>query len=236
MNEVNRSGKKILIAEDERELAEMMAAVLESRGFEVEMVHSGHEALKKFAPGRFTVLITDLIMPVMGGIDLVRRVRALDPGQCIIVISGFPTTQSRQEAARLGSITYLAKPFGVARFLEAVAGACARHPERLLGPTHLSCEDVIHMYTLEGRSTILEVCVNEECGRIYFKRGEVVHAEVGELQGEEAFFRIQSYRGAVFRSLPLEGLCPRHTIYTSVDVLLLKGAQMRGEMVREEKD
>lgn len=225
---------KVMMVEDEKGFAEMMSAVLAARGFEVRVCHSGEEALARYQPGTFDLLISDLVMPGMNGIELVRRVRQLDARQCIVMITGFPSPQLLDETFERVTLCFLTKPFTVERFMETAVKCMERSLEPAPGPAHLTFEDLVHLYSLEGKRVVLEVHNGPKTGLVWFRRGEIVHAQTGSLKGEEAFFEIQSWRSGMFATRPPEDkITP--TIHTSVDLLLLKGARLIQERTAAKK-
>jgi len=80
---------KILLVDDNRDGLLVRRLLLEEQGFEVESASNGEEGLTLFAPGRFEVIVTDYRMPRMDGLELIRRIRQVQPEARIILLSGF---------------------------------------------------------------------------------------------------------------------------------------------------
>lgn len=133
---------RILFVDDEKKFVEAMAKVLRAEGFSVRPAYSGNEALDIFQSERFDLIITDLKMPVMDGIELIRHMRQLNPNQRIIVITAFPSqcmpwnrrlTPELPEAEGLGTLDYLVKPFSSKHLLDIVRKSLEREvPEEAL--------------------------------------------------------------------------------------------------------
>ncbi len=104
---------RVLVADDERSMRELLTIVLAREGYEVVAVDHGRAALTALERGRFDVLISDLKMPDMSGVDVLRGARAIDPEIGGIVITAFASTETAVEALRLGASDYLTKPFDV---------------------------------------------------------------------------------------------------------------------------
>lgn len=226
----------ILVVDDEKVFGDTLSALLDSQGYEVNTASSASEALSFFERNKYDLLITDINMPGIDGIDLIRQIQKFNPQQRIVVVTGFPSHESQEEAFRMGVINYLVKPFAVERFLEVVAKALQADIDKdsgIIGPVELTCEDLIQMHALDRKSLVLEIRNHKDTGRIYFKKGMVVHAETKKLKGKEAFYDIQSWKTGVFKTDPLPSQVEQ-TINQSAEVLLLEGATLRDEENRND--
>lgn len=102
--------KPILVVDDEAIVRESIRDWLKDSGYQVSMAESGEEALKLIQSQDFGVMILDLRLPGMNGIDVLKRVKVLKPEIKSIVITAYPTMLTQEEATRLGAIDYLVKP------------------------------------------------------------------------------------------------------------------------------
>ncbi|MDP9148562.1 MAG: response regulator [Myxococcota bacterium] len=102
--------KRILVVDDQGELAEMMAWELADRGYEAVAVSSGTDALQRLKKERFDVVVTDLSMPEVDGLMLLRASRELDPTRPVIMVTAFGTLQTAVEATANGAYHYVTKP------------------------------------------------------------------------------------------------------------------------------
>ena len=84
----------ILLVEDETNMAKMQAKILQRKGYEVDTAGNGREALGKLDRGNFDVVITDLKMPVMDGMQLLREMNIKERGCAVIVLTGHGTIES----------------------------------------------------------------------------------------------------------------------------------------------
>ena len=100
----------LLIVDDEAEVAERLAAHFRSLGYEVDTAGDAIEGMRKFQNGHYPVVITDLVMPGLSGIDLVRAVKAYGVATHVIVITGYCATEYVLESMRLGADVCLLKP------------------------------------------------------------------------------------------------------------------------------
>jgi DNA-binding NtrC family response regulator len=105
--------KQILIADDDLSMRMALAESLESCGFEVETAENGADALKKFQQGKFEVVITDMRMPKMTGMDVLRGVKKISPQIPVILITAYGTIKTAVEAMKEGASEFIMKPFSL---------------------------------------------------------------------------------------------------------------------------
>jgi two-component system response regulator AtoC len=104
------TGPAILIVDDERTLARAIRAYLAEAGYEAEVAESAEQALQILPTLRPDVVVTDVRLPGMTGIDLLRRIREMDPGIVTVVMTAHGTIEGAVEAMKLGAFDYLKKP------------------------------------------------------------------------------------------------------------------------------
>ncbi len=104
---------KILIVDDEVLIRESLQASLVHAGHETKTVDNGERALDELDRDDYDLIITDLMMDGIGGIELIEKVREKDPTLPIIIITGYGKLESAVEALRLGAADYLLKPYNV---------------------------------------------------------------------------------------------------------------------------
>ncbi len=219
----------ILLVDDEPSFTETMTHILAAHQFDVDAVNGAGEAIEKIKSKQYNLLITDINMPDMDGIELIRQVRTMKPDIPIMIVTGFPSHESQEEAFNMGVVNYLVKPFSTKRFLELVQKSLNSERDGFIGPVELSSSDLIQMYSLEARSLVLEVQQGKDIGRIYINKGIVIHAETKDNHGEEAFYEIQTWKTGVFRTSSIEKEVAK-TINKSVDVLLVESARRMDEL------
>jgi two-component system response regulator PilR (NtrC family) len=105
--------KRILVVDDERSLRELLAIVLRREGYEVLLAEDGHAALAALNRGPLDLLISDIKMPDMSGVEVLRAAKAGDAAIPAIMMTAFASTETAVEAMRLGACDYLVKPFDV---------------------------------------------------------------------------------------------------------------------------
>ena len=116
---------RILVVDDEQAHMQLLNAALQRNGYAAVGVGDGQAALAALQSGGFELIITDLEMPGMNGIDLLRSARALDPELVGIVMTGHGSIPSAVEAMQAGAQDYILKPFDLKILLQVVSRAYA---------------------------------------------------------------------------------------------------------------
>ena len=104
---------RILVVDDERSLRELLAIVLQREGYEVVCAENGRAALAALGRTPVDLLISDIKMPDMSGVDVLRAAKESDASVAAIMMTAFASTETAVEAMRLGACDYLIKPFDV---------------------------------------------------------------------------------------------------------------------------
>lgn len=108
--------KKILVVDDDESLRRIIEYNVSEEGYDVIATDNGLNALEIFKKEEIDLVITDLQMPEMCGIDLIRQIRAISPSAIVIVITAFGTVDTAVEAMKLGAFEYITKPFNREEF------------------------------------------------------------------------------------------------------------------------
>jgi len=102
---------KILIIDDEAMICRLLSKLMESEGYETIIAHDGRESMEKIRYERPDVILSDFRMPGMDGMELLKKVRDIDPDVPVILITAYADVHGAVEAMRQGAHDYLAKPF-----------------------------------------------------------------------------------------------------------------------------
>ncbi|MHC4515377.1 MAG: response regulator [Planctomycetota bacterium] len=129
------AGKRVLIMDDDQVVRRSYERVLSEAGYHVRSARSGPDALEKAQSSPVDVLMADLRMPGMDGMTAIRHLRERQPEVRIIIITGYPSQESIQEATRLGVQDYLTKPVPPDALTRATMEALAKAPPPIVPET-----------------------------------------------------------------------------------------------------
>jgi EAL domain-containing protein (putative c-di-GMP-specific phosphodiesterase class I)/CheY-like chemotaxis protein len=119
--------KSVLLVDDDLPFARAVVRVLTASGFEVTTVHSGAAAAEAVASRPFGVIVSDIQMPGMSGVELLGNVRQHDLDVPVILLTAAPTIETAMDAVSLGALQYFAKPISNQVLVDAVERACQLH-------------------------------------------------------------------------------------------------------------
>lgn len=105
--------KRILVVDDEKDVRETLEQVLKTMDFEPYTAAGGQEALEILEKTKIDVVLSDLYMPEMNGIELLKRVKARDKNSVFLMITAHPTIETAVDAIKKGAYDYLTKPFHI---------------------------------------------------------------------------------------------------------------------------
>lgn len=145
---------RIWIAEDDAELREVLGSALAQPCREIRLFQDGREVFQALEKGEsFEILVTDLVMPGVGGLQLLREVKARQPKCLVLLMTGYASLDTAIEAIRGGAYDYIRKPFKLEELKVIVNNACEkvalmRENERLLEQLKEATEELRMLRTL----------------------------------------------------------------------------------------
>ena len=120
---MKKGDANILVVDDESVIREGIRRILLQDGFQVETSSSGNLALERMQSADFDLVITDLKMPGMNGMEVLKAIRILQPDVPVVIITGYSTVETAVEAMKFGAFDYLAKPFTPEQILQLAESA-----------------------------------------------------------------------------------------------------------------
>lgn len=114
------SHERILVVDDEEHVRVLFSRILQKEGYEVDCASSGIEAIEKLAQNSFDLVLTDLKMDGIDGLDLVKKGKMVNQALPFILISGYGTAQTAASAAKEGAELFLMKPIDMTELTLAV--------------------------------------------------------------------------------------------------------------------
>ncbi|MFO7839869.1 MAG: response regulator [Desulfosalsimonadaceae bacterium] len=103
--------RKILVVDDEKYICENVSKILSKQNYEVVAAESGREALEKMAGDSFSLLLSDMVMPGMNGLELLKQVKDQWPLTRALIMTAYASTDTAVKAMQLGALDYISKPF-----------------------------------------------------------------------------------------------------------------------------
>lgn len=103
--------RRMLVVEDDRDVSECLVQFFSGRGFEVGSAFSGEEALDRLAQNQVEVVLLDILLPGLTGLEVLRRLKQLQPQVKVVMVSGLDHDDLRWQARRYGASDYVTKPF-----------------------------------------------------------------------------------------------------------------------------
>ncbi len=116
----------ILIAEDERNIGDLLTELLAQEDRNISLVYNGLEAVEKLKEEKFDLLITDLMMPEVDGMEVLHEAKRLNADIMVIIITGYASLETAIQAVKEGAYDYLRKPFRLEELKISVDNACEK--------------------------------------------------------------------------------------------------------------
>jgi two-component system, NtrC family, nitrogen regulation response regulator NtrX len=149
----------ILVVDDEAGVRSSLAGILADEGYEVQSVDSGEAALRALEVRRYDLLLLDVWLPGIDGLETLARVRTLDPDVPVVVISGHGNVETAVKAVRMGAQDFVEKPLSLEKTLLAVKNAL--RARRLESENRALKEQVEHRWTIVGESAAVRALRQE---------------------------------------------------------------------------
>jgi CheY-like chemotaxis protein len=227
--------KQFLLVDDEQDCLSTMAALLKqmSKGeWGIRTATNHSQALEQLKGEPVNAIVLDVEMPVMDGIEFLRLLGRTHPGQQVVMLAGRMEETTRKTALDLGATLFLEKPTTTEGFqalhaaLDALASVAHSGFRGVMQAVEL--QDVLQMECLNRKSSILVISTGDREGKIYISEGEIVHAQIGQLQGEMALYGLLALPGGRF-TLQTFAEPARRTVNGQYQFLLMEAARLRDE-------
>lgn len=115
----------LLVVEDDPEMRDLLRKVLEKEGYAVSVAPGTREAIASLSEARFDLVVTDLVMPGNGGLEILRIIREGNPAFPVIIITAFGDWGSYSQALEMGAAAFISKPLRMAELIAAIHAALA---------------------------------------------------------------------------------------------------------------
>lgn len=117
---------RILVVDDEERFRNTMCKLLTVEGYEASTAGSGQDALEELRNNPYDLVILDIKMPEMGGVQVLSEIKKIDASLEVIIMTGYASVDTAKEIMKLGAYDYLLKPYVIAELLEKIDAAYDR--------------------------------------------------------------------------------------------------------------
>ncbi|MBU0675569.1 MAG: response regulator [Proteobacteria bacterium] len=222
--------KKILIVDDEEDILWSLQQFLSNKDLDIDILtaNSGEKALEVLANNRVELVITDIKMPGMSGLDLLTEIKNRYPHISVIVMTAFPSNEFKRDATLKGSLYFIEKPFDINILRNKISELLKKKNQFKGTVSGISLADVIQIKCMSRVTAALRVIEDDRQGIIYFNDGQIVHALCDDLDGELAFYEIMSFSNGILDSIETMDI-PEPTITMPYAALLMESARREDE-------
>lgn len=227
------SDNKILIVDDSKVILRMMEKYLSSQGYSITLADSAVKAAKILQKEDFLLIITDISMPNVSGLDLLLWIKNNKPESRVVVMTAFSSEEMKKFISKTGAINYIEKNGDLGHLNRTISESFAKGFSGNI--KDISLFDFLNIiYLSKSTKTInIESPYSDDTGLIFFKDGEIINAEINELTGEDAFYKIMAMDSGDFYDSNEEVKSNvHHTIKTPFNFLLMNAAKIIDETKR----
>lgn len=178
---------RVLVVEDDRALLEAYTDVLLAAGFDVVAAADGAGALRALEHDVFDVVLTDLVLPGVNGVEILRAVRERDLDVPVVLITGNPTVETAVQAIELGALRYLVKPTSAGELIQATEHAMRLR--RLVSVKREVLRFLGHADRLMGDRAGLEAGFSRATSSLFMAYQPIIRTRDGSIYGWEALLR-----------------------------------------------
>jgi len=204
---------KILVVDDEKRIRDACQAMLTTEGFEVAVAENGYAGLKKIEEEHFDIILLDLMMPGMRGIDLLTHVKGKHPDTLVIVITGYATLEHAIEAMKKGAFDFVSKPFS---------------PQDLRTVTGKAIEYIRTLADIAHEKSRMRVLINHISDGVM-----ATDAQKKVALANPAFLKMIGHQGESAIGRSVSDLIKNETLLQAVDQALSMPAEEFGEVTEE---
>jgi two-component SAPR family response regulator len=194
---------KVLIVEDDPTLREVMQDVLTGRGLEVVAASGGEEALERARHEMFDLIVADIRMEGISGLDTIEQAREIQPNVGSIVVSGYASEEETLRAVRLNVAGYLKKPFKITKLLELINKFLAKRSLRLKREQELTALKDVIFWSIEQQGRWAEKVHPNE-----IERPAELARSLARQQSMDSESRKQVYLGTLLQAMTRIGGSP----------------------------
>lgn len=176
----------VLLVDDEEALVRGLARALRAQGYAVTPATSGEQALEHISSERFDVIVSDVTMPGLDGLQLLRRVRDIDMTVPVVFMTGHPSVDTAMQAMEFGAFRYLTKPLDPPVFMATMDKAISFHR---LARVKARAADLLGTVAAPADRAALEAAFERALESLWMAYQPIVHYRDRSVYGHEALLR-----------------------------------------------
>lgn len=223
------SKKKILIVDDEQNITWSMEKYLSKEGYFIATADSAKKGAELLNTSPFELVITDMKMPDVDGFQFLNWIKKNHTKSKVVIMTAFGSPSVRESAKQMGAYRYFEKPVDLNQLRKFINETLA--DKGFTGNIlDIDLFDFVQMILLSRKQKLISITdpVSMQMGLMYLRNGDVIHADCGMLQGEEAFYTIMAMKSGIFSDMPWIEPVSR-TINAPFNHLLMEAARIMDE-------
>ena len=184
----------VLVVDDNEDLLDTFSMILKRRGFYVDTAENGASAVDKFKEHHFDVTLMDIVMPKMNGVEAFRKIREMDPGAAVILMTAYSEEELIQMARDEGAHHVIHKPIRIDQLIELIKEAAASQPILIVDDDADICHTLTRALELQGYR-VLAAGSGEEAVLIAQEKAcqiALIDVKLPNIDGLETFLRLKA--------------------------------------------
>lgn len=237
MDDMASKKKKVLIVDDEVKLLKMLKKTLlvDQDLYEIILADNAVKAIEILAEEEISLVVSDIKMPGMSGIELFAIIRVTCPKLKVIFMTAYATDMIRQAIEVNSRLLLIEKPFSYNELREMIHEILFEKKKGFEGVLKdIELADIIQMCCLSSGNVSIRVSKGIKTGIVVIQNGEIIHSECEGLSGEKAFYAIIAWEGGTFEILKDVDFQDK-TIDKNWKFLLIEGARISDEMLTQKQ-
>jgi CheY-like chemotaxis protein len=218
------TNKRVLVVDDEDSLIFTCVEELEQEGFEARGVKDGNQAIDLYKKEGFDLVLADLKMPGMDGMELLKAIMEYDPEASVVIMTAYGTVDIAVEALRSGAREFITKPFDIGALVTKLRTVLEQRSDKAVRGNlrDLGLASIISVNCNEHNQAELLIRRQGRLAAIYFEDGTIVHATLEDQEGDDVVYELLSWEDGSF-ALQQGVPPPKRTVRTDWTGLVLEG-------------
>ncbi|MGD1119127.1 MAG: response regulator [Dehalococcoidales bacterium] len=184
---------KILVVDDNQDLLETFAMILKRRGYSVQTAGNGVSAVNKFKDQRFDVTLMDIVMPEMNGVDAFKKIKEMQPGAPIILMTAYSDEELLRTARYEGARQIIHKPIRIDKLLELINETAEGQPILIVDDDADICQTLTKILEQQGYD-VISAATGEEAISLTQKKScqmAFIDVKLPDIDGLETLLRLK---------------------------------------------